>query len=182
MDIFGPMFETMLQGEMDSHLGYENNERGEKNTADRRNGYSHKSVNTAYGKLDVSVQRDREGNFEARAIPKHTKDVSGIEDKVLSMYARGMSQREIADTVEDICGFDIPHETISMITDRVIATAEEWQNRPLKKFYTFLFVDCIYITIRKEIETKNCAVYVVLGYDADGRKDVLGLWNIFIEG
>ena len=181
-DIFGPMFEVMLQGEMDSHLGYGNNERGEKNTTNRRNGYSHKSVNTAYGKMDVSVPRDREGSFKPKAIPKRTKDVSGIEDKVLSMYARGMSQRDIADTVEDIYGFDISHETISTITDRVIATAEEWQNRPLKKFYTFLFVDCIYITIRKEMETKNCAVYVVLGYDADGVKDVLGLWIGESEG
>ena len=156
------------------------------------NGYSHKSVNTAYGKMDVSVPRDREGSFEPKAIPKRTKDVSGIvcgwyssiiacaiaapfvfclflraisavpilslipkrtkdvsgiEDKVLSMYARGMSQRDIADTVEDIYGFDISHETISTITDRVIKTAQEWQNRPLKKFYTFLFVDCIYVTI-----------------------------------
>ena len=181
-DIFGPMFESMLQGEMDSHLGYGSNERGEKNTKNRRNGYSHKSVNTAYGKMDVSVPRDREGSFRPKAIPKRAKDVSGIEDKVLSMYARGMSQRDIADTVEDIYGFDISHETISTITDRVIATAEEWQNRPLKKFYTFLFVDCIYITIRKEMETKNCAVYVVLGYDADGVKDVLGMWIGESEG
>lgn len=181
-DIFGPMFESMLQGEMDSHLGYGSNERGEKNTKNRRNGYSHKSVNTAYGKMDVSVPRDREGSFRPKAIPKRAKDVSGIEDKVLSMYARGMSQRDIADTVEDIYGFDISHETISTITDRVIGTAEEWQNRPLKKFYTFLFVDCIYVTIRKEMETKNCAVYVVLGYDADGVKDVLGMWIGESEG
>ena len=149
-DIFGPMFESMLQGEMDSHLGYGSNERGEKNTTNRRNGYSHKSVNTAYGKMDVSVPRDREGSFQPKAIPKRTKDVSGIEDKVLSMYTRRMSQRDIADTVEDIYGFDISHETISTITDRVIGTAEEWQNRPLKKFYPFLFVDCIYVTIRKD--------------------------------
>lgn len=181
-DIFGPMFEAMLQGEMDSHLGYGNNERGEKDTTNRRNGYSHKSVNSTYGKLDVSVPRDRDGSFEPKAIPKHTKDVSGIEDKVLSMYARGMSQRDIADTVEDIYGFDISHETISTITDRVIETAEEWQNRPLKKFYTFLFEDCIYVTIRKEMETKNCAVYVVLGYDVNGIKDVLGLWIGESEG
>ncbi len=124
-NIFGPMFEAMLQDEMDSHLGYGNNERGEKNTTNRRNGYSHNSVHTAYGKMDVSVPRDREGSFEPKAIPKRTKDVSGIEDKVLSMYARGMSQRDIADTVEDIYGFDISHETISTITDRVIQTAQE---------------------------------------------------------
>ncbi len=181
-DIFGPMFEALLQGEMDSHLGYGNNERGEKNTTNRRNGYSHKSINTAYGELDISVPRDREASFEPKVIPKRTKDVSGIEDKVLSMYARGMSQRDIAETVEEIYGFEISHETISAITDRVIGTAEEWQNRPLKKFYTFLFVDCIYVNIRKEMETKNCAVYVILGYDADGVKDVLGLWIGESEG
>ena len=148
--IFGSMFESMLQGEMDSHLGYGSNERGEKNTTNRHNGYSHKSVNTVYGKMDVSVPRDREDSFQPKAVPKRTKDVSGIKDKVLSMYARRMSQRDIADTVEDIYGFDISRETISTITDRIIGTAEEWQNRPLKKFYPFLFVDCIYVTIRKD--------------------------------
>ena len=85
-DVFGPMFEAMLQGEMDSHLGYGRNKREEKETADRRNGYSHKSVNTAYGKLDAAVPKDRDGSFEPEAIPKRTKNVSGIEDKVLSMY------------------------------------------------------------------------------------------------
>ena len=181
-DIFGPMFEAILQGEMDSHLGYRNNERGEKDTTNRRNGYTHKTINSSYGKMDISVPRDREGSFEPQVVPKHQKDVIGIEDKVLSMYAKGMSQRDIAETIEDIYGFEISHETISTITDRVIETAEEWQSRPLKKFYTFLFVDCIYVTIRKEMETKNCAVYVVLGYDVDGVKDVLGLWIGESEG
>ncbi len=82
-----------------------------------------------------------------RLFRKRTRDVSGIEDKVLSMYARGMSERDIAETIEDIYGFEISHETISTITDRVMETAEEWQNRPLKKFYTFLFVDCLYVSI-----------------------------------
>ena len=87
-----------------------------------------------------------------------------------------MSQRDIADTIEDIYGFEISHETISEITDSVLQQLEEWQNRPLKKFYTFLFVDCLYVTIRKDYETKNYAVYVILGYDVDGWKDILGLW------
>lgn len=181
-DIFGPMFEALLQGEMDAHLGYSSNARGEKNTTDRRNGYSHKSVNTSFGQLDISVPRDRDGSFEPQVITKRTKDLSGIEDKVLAMYARGLSQRDIADTIEDIYGFSISHETISTITDSVIETAEQWQNRPLKKFYTFLFVDCIYVTIRKERETKNCAVYVILGYDVNGVKDILGLWIGETEG
>ena len=98
------------------------------------------------------------------------------------MYAKGMSQRDIADTIEDIYGFEISHETISNITDNVIETAEEWQNRPLKKFYTFLFVDCLYVSIRKEMETKSCAVYVILGYDVNGVKDILGLWIGEAEG
>ena len=169
-DIFGPMFESMLQGEMDSHLGYGSNERGEKNTTNRRNGYSHKSVNTAYGKMDVSVPRDREGSFKPKAIPKRTKDVSGIEDKVLSMYARGMSQRDIADTVEDIYGFDISHETISTITDRVIATAEEWQNRPLSGVYPIVFIDAIHFSVRDNGIIRKLAAYVVLGINEDGYK------------
>ena len=181
-DIFGPMFEAMLQGEMDSHLGYESNDHGPKNTDNRRNGYINKTVKSTFGDIPVEVPRDRDASFEPQAIPKRTKDVSGIENKVLSMYAKGMSQRDIADTIEDIYGFEISHDTISSITDRVIETANEWQNRPLKKFYTFLFVDCLYVSIRKEMETKSCAVYVILGYDVNGIKDILGIWIGESEG
>lgn len=175
-DIFAPMFEAMLQGEMDSHLGYTSNDHGAKATNNRRNGYTHKNVKTTHGEVEISVPRDRDSSFEPQLIPKRSKDVSGIEDKVLAMYAKGMSQRDIADTIEDIYGFDISAETISTITDRVVDELEEWQNRPLKKFYTFLFVDCMYVTIHKDYETKNCAVYTILGYDIDGQKDILGLW------
>ena len=181
-DIFGPMFESMLQAEMDSHLGYEANDHSYKDTDNRRNGYIHKNVKTTYGEVPVDVPRDRDGSFEPAVIPKRTRDVSGIEDKVLSMYAKGMSQRDIADTIEDIYGFEISHETISTITDRVIETADEWQNRPLKKFYTFVFVDCLFASIRKEMETKSCAVYVMLGYDVNGVKDILGVWIGESEG
>lgn len=181
-DIFGPMFEAMLQGEMDSHLGYESNDHGPKTTENRRNGYNSKTLKSTYGDIPIEVPRDRDASFEPQVIPKRTRDVSGIEDKVLSMYARGMSQRDIADTVEDIYGFEISHDTISAITDRVVETADEWQNRPLKKFYTFLFVDCLYVSVRKEMETKNLAVYVILGYDVNGVKDILGLWIGEAEG
>ena len=181
-DIFGPMFEALLQGEMDSHLGYESNDHGPKSTENRRNGYNSKTLKSTYGDIPVEVPRDRDASFEPQVIPKRTRDVSGIEDKVLSMYARGMSQRDIADTVEDIYGFEISHDTISTITDRVIEAADEWQNRPLKKFYTFLFVDCLYVSVRKEMETKNLAVHVILGYDVNGVKDILGLWIGESEG
>ena len=181
-DIFGPMLEAMLQGEMDNHLGYEANDHGSKRTDNRRNGYSKKAVKTSYGEIPVSVPRDRESTFEPQVIPKRVKDISGIEDKVLSMYAKGMSQRDIADTIEDIYGFEMSHETISNITDRVMEQVYEWQNRPLKKFYTFLFVDCMYVTIKKDYEVKNCAVYVILGYDVNGMKDILGIWINESEG
>ena len=181
-DIFGPMFEAMLQGEMNSHLGYNTNEHGYKETSNRRNGYTHKNLKTSMGEVEIDSPRDRDGSFDPQLIPKRSKDVSGIEDKVLSMYAKGMSQRDIADTIEDIYGFEISHETLSNITDRVIETAGEWQNRPLKKFYPFLFVDCLYVNIRKDMESKSCAVYVVLGYDVNGNKDILGIWIGESEG
>lgn len=181
-DIFGPMFEAMLQGEMDNHLGYTSNDHGEKETENRRNGYTNKKIKTTMGEVEIQTPRDRDGSFEPQVLPKRHKDVSGIEDKVLSMYARGMSQRDIAETIKDIYGFEISHEMISRITDQVITTANEWQNRALKRFYPFLFVDCLYVNIRKEMETKSCAVYVILGYDANGTKDILGIWIGDAEG
>lgn len=181
-DIFGPMFESMLQGEMDAHLGYESNDHGYKATENRRNGYTAKTLKTSYGSVPIRSPRDRDGSFDPKLVPKRETDVSSIEDKVLSMYARGMSQRDIADTIEDIYGFELSHEAISEITDRVLDKVEEWQNRPLKKFYAFLFVDCLYVSIRKEMETKSCAVYVILGYDLEGKKDILGLWIGESEG
>ncbi len=181
-DIFGPMFEAMLQGEMDGHLGYGANDHGPKSTTNRRNGYNSKTLKTTMGEVEIQAPRDRDGSFDPQIIPKRTTDVSGIEDKVLTMYAKGMSQRDIADTIEEIYGFKISHDMISTITDRVIETAQEWQNRPLRKFYTFVFVDCLYVNIRKEMETKSCAVYVILGYDVNGIKDILGIWIGDAEG
>ena len=181
-DIFGPMFEAMLQGEMNDHLGYESNDHGYKATANRRNGYTAKTLKTTMGDIEIQSPRDRDGSFEPQVIPKRTRDVSGIEDKVIAMYAKGMSQRDIADTIEQIYGFEISAEMISNITDKVIETAHEWQSRPLKKFYPFLFVDCLYVNIRKEMETKSCAVYVILGYDINGIKDILGIWIGEAEG
>lgn len=175
-DIFGPMFEAMLQGEMNAHLGYESNDHKPKETENRRNGYINKSVHTSAGDVDIKVPRDRDASFEPQLIEKRQRDVSGIEDKVLSMYARGMSQRDIASTVEDIYGFKISHEKISEITDSILDELSEWQNRQLKAFYTFMFVDCLYVTIRKEYEVKSYAIYTILGYDVAGHKEILGLW------
>ena len=119
-DIFGPMFEAMLQGEMNGHLGYKNNDHGAKSTDNRRNGYTRKKIKTTAGEVDIKVPRDRDSSFEPKLVPKRQKDVSEIEAKVLAMYARGMSQRDIAETIEDIYGFEISHDTISQITDCVL--------------------------------------------------------------
>lgn len=175
-DIFGPLFESMLQGEMNSHLGYESNSKDVKKTSNRRNGYSSKKVKTSRGELDIDIPRDREASFEPQIIPKRTRDVSDIENKVISMYAKGMSQRDISSTIEDIYGFSISHEMVSDITDAVIPELENWQNRPLSKCYAFLFVDCLYVTVRNDYEVKEYAVYAVLGYDINGNKEILGLW------
>lgn len=175
-DLFGPMFEAMLKGEMNHHLGYDSNDKGPKKDDNRRNGYGTKTLKTSQGEVEIEVPRDRDGSFEPQVIPKRKKDVSAIEKKVLAMYARGMSQRDISATIEDIYGFSMSHEMISDITDAVIPELEEWRNRPLNKCYAFVFVDCLYVTLRSDYEAKECAVYVILGYDLSGRKEILGLW------
>ena len=175
-DLFGPLFESMLQGEMDHHLGYEANDKGPKSTSNRRNGYTKKTLKTSQGEVEIESPRDRDGTFEPVIVPKRQKDVSSIEDKVLAMYARGMSQRDISSTIEDIYGFSVSHEMISDITDKVIPELEEWRSRPLKKCYPFLFVDCMYVSLRQDYEVSQVAVYVILGYDLEGHKEILGLW------
>ena len=175
-DIFGPMFEAMLKGEMNHHLGYESNNKGEKKTENRRNGYGKKTIKTSSGALDIEVPRDRDGSFSPELIPKRKTDVSAIENKVISMYARGMSQRDISATIEDIYGFSVSHEMVSDITDHVLPELDEWQTRPLSNCYAFVFVDCMYTTIRNEYETRKYAVYTILGYPIEGHKEILGLW------
>ncbi|MBO1142478.1 IS256 family transposase [Enterococcus avium] len=175
-DVFGPLFEKMLQGELNNHLGYDAHSKEPKEHDNRRNGYGNKTLKTSFGEVAIDVPRDREASFEPELIPKRKRDVSDIEGKVLSMYARGMSQRDIAATVEDIYGFDISHEMISDITDAVLPELEEWQDRPLAKCYAFLFVDCMYVTLRENYEAKEYAVYTILGYDLKGNKEILGLW------
>ena len=175
-DVFGPLFEKMLQGELNNHLGYDAHSKEPKEHDNRRNGYGNKTLKTSFGEVAIDVPRDREASFEPELIPKRKRDVSDIEEKVLSMYARGMSQRDIAATVEDIYGFDISHEMISDITDAVLPELEEWQARPLAKCYAFLFVDCMYVTLRENYEAKEYAVYTILGYDLKGNKEILGLW------
>ena len=122
-DLFGPLFESMLQGEMNNHLGYDSNNKGPKKTTNRRNDYTKKTLKTSQGEIEIESPRDRDGSFDI--IPKRKKDVSAIEDKVLAMYAKGMSQRYISSTIEDIYGFSVSHEMISDITDVIVPELEE---------------------------------------------------------
>ena len=173
---FGPIFEAMLKGELENHLGYSSNDKSEKDTENRRNGSSPKTLKTSMGPVDINSPRDRDGSFTPEIVPKRTTDVSSIEGKVLAMYAKGLSTRDISAMIDDIYGFKLSHSQISVITDSVLEELAKWQARPLKKFYTFSFVDCIYVNIRHDYETVNCPVYVVLAYDLSGKKDILGLW------
>ena len=128
--VFGPIFEAVLKGEMQNHLGYEKNGHAEDST-NARNGYSRKTLKTSLGEVPIRVPRDRQGQFEPQIVKKHQRDVSSIEGKVLAMYARGMSQRDIAATIEDIYGFQLSHEQISNITDCVMEEVDRWRTRPL---------------------------------------------------
>lgn len=176
-DLMGSMIEKLLQEEMNNHLGYQSNDKNYKLTNNRRNGYANKTVKSSIGDISIDVPRDRESTFEPQIVKKHQSDISGIEDKVLSLYARGASQRDIAATINDIYGCDISHTTISNIIDKVMPEVEEWRNRPLKPCYPFVFVDCLYSTVRKDGIAKETAVYIVLGYDVEGKKDILGIWT-----
>ncbi len=138
-DIFGPLFEEMLKAELDNHLGYQINSKEVKNTENRRNGYSPKKVKTSMGEVEIQTPRDRDGSFEPQVIPKRSSDVSDIENKVLAMYARGMSQRDISATINDIYGFEISHEMVSQITDTILPLVEDWRTRPLKPCYVMLY-------------------------------------------
>jgi transposase-like protein len=180
--IFAPLFEAALKGEMENHLGYPKNGSSPEKGSNSRNGYSLKTVKTTMSDVPIQIPRDRESTFEPQIIKKHQRDVSSIEGKVLAMYGRGMSQRDIASTIEDIYGFSISHEQISHITDYIMEEVYEWQNRPLLPFYPFLFVDCIYVSMRTERAINQKAVYVILGYDINGNKDILGLWINETEG
>lgn len=180
--ILGPVIESMLKAELDAHLGYPSNDKSPKEGANRRNGYTTKKVRSSAGEVEISVPRDRDATFEPAAVPKGCSDLSDIEGRVLSMYARGMSQRDIAATVREVYGFSVSAETVSAITDRVWEELERWRSRPLEPVYAFAFVDCLFVPVKRGRGARNAAVYVVLAYDLEGRKDVLGLWMDGSEG
>src|ERR1700683_272226 len=170
--------ERVLNAEIDDHLDGEAAE-GKKN---HRNGYSKKSVLTETSKLDIRVPRDREGTFDPKLIARYQRRFPGFDDKIVSMYARGMTVREIQGHLLEIYGLEVSPDLISTVTDAVLETVGEWQNRPLEASYPLVFFDALRVKIRDEGLVRNKAVYIALGVQADGTKDILGLWIENTEG
>jgi len=166
----------MLEGEMDAALGYSRDEASSKTTDNSRNGYTKKTVRSELGPIELDIPRDRKGEFEPKIVPKYKRDVSGIEEKVISLYARCLSTRDIHDQIKDLYGVDISAEMVSRITERIVPEIREWQNRPLEKIYPFIFMDAIHYKIRDESCVMNKAAYVVIGVNIEGMKDILGIW------
>lgn len=174
-DSFKDMMQEMLEAEMDVSLGYPKNEKGALLTDNKRNGYTPKTVKSQYGEFEVDIPRDRNAEFEPKIISKYQRDVSGIEDKVISLYARGMSTRDIHDQLQDIYGIELSAEMVSKITDRIIPEIKEWQSRPLNPMYPFVFMDAIHYKIKEDGRIINRAAYIVLGVTLDGTKDILSI-------
>lgn len=173
-DLLGDTMEQMLKAELDEHLDYEY---GEKPLSlNTRNGSSKKTVKSSYGNIDLNIPRDREGSFEPQALKKYQKDISNIENQIISMYAKGMTTRDISTHIKEIYGFGISESMVSKITNKILPTIEEWQNRPLEKVYPFVFLDAIHYHVRENNIVVKKAVYIALGYNTEGYKEILGMW------
>lgn len=175
LDMFGGFIEQALEAELDQHLGYSRYDFRHKSTSNTRNGRKPKTIQTRLGETTVQAPRDREGSFQPQIVPKRQTNVIGIEDKILSLYAKGLSTRDISKTLEEIYGFETSHETISAVTDKVIPLIQEWQQRPLEPVYPIIYLDALHVKMRDGISASNKAVYCVIGVSLEGRKDVLSL-------
>lgn len=170
-DLLSGTVKEMLEAEMDDHPGYGKYERSEEDNY--RNGTKPKRVCSKYGEFEVDVPQDRQSSFEPQIIQKRKKDISAIDDKIISMYAKGMTTRQISETIEDIYGFEVSEGMVSDITDRLLPQIEEWQNRPLAEVYPIVFIDAVHFSVRDDGIIRRLAAYVVLGINVDGRKEVL---------
>ena len=162
-DSFKDILQELMEAELDASLGYEKKQKGNLATDNKRNGHSPKTLKSQYGEFQVDVPRDRNGEFEPKLIPKYQRDISGIEEKVISLYARGMSTRDIHDQLQDLYGIELSAEMVSKITDRILPLVKEWQSRPLSPIYPFVFMDCIHYKVREDGRVLSRAAYVVLG-------------------
>lgn len=175
-DLLGDTLQQMLEVELDDHLGYSKYDYKNKEIDDSRNGYSNKTVTSSMGEIELEIPRDRNGSFQPQVVKKNQRDISSIEDQVLSMYAKGMSTRDISSHLQDIYGVNASAEMISRMTDKILPIAKEWQNRPLEKKYAVTFLDAIHFSVRQEGTVVKKAVYICIGIRLDGQKEVLGMW------
>lgn len=173
-DLLGSTLESMLESEMNEHLGYEKYETSD--NPNSRNGHKPKKVRSTLGEFEVSVPQDRDSSFEPQVVKKREKDISEIENKIISMYALGMTTRQISDQIEEIYGFKASASLISDITDKILPEIEEWQNRPLASIYPVIYMDAIHFSVKEEGSVMKKAAYIVLGLDEEGYKHVLGLY------
>lgn len=176
------LVERAMETELDDHLGYERGEQPPEAQPNRRNGTSSKTLRTDHGPVTVAVPRDRDGSFDPKIVPKHQRHFDGFDDKILSMYARGMTVRDIREHLEEIYGVDVSPDLISRVTDAVIDELKAWQSRPLDELYLVVFIDAIVVKIRDSGVVQNKAVHVAIGIDFEGNKNVLGLWIAKTEG
>ncbi|MFR4352966.1 MAG: IS256 family transposase [Roseburia sp.] len=172
-DLLGGTIKEMMEAEMDDHLGYEKSERSD--SEDYRNGYKSKRVNSSYGSMDIAVPQDRKSTFEPQVVKKRQKDISDIDQKIISMYAKGMTTRQISETIEDIYGFETSEGFISDVTDKILPQIEDWQNRPLDEVYPILYIDAIHYSVRDNGVIRKLAAYVILGINTEGKKEVLSI-------
>ncbi len=175
-DLLGDALQGMLEAELDDQLGYSKYDYKNKDTDDSRNGYSKKTVTSSFGDIGLDIPRDRKGEFEPQVVKKNQTDVSNIEDQVLSMYAKGMTTRDISTHLKDIYGVDASAEMISRMTDKILPIAREWQNRPLERKYAVVFMDAVHFHVREDNRTVKKAVYVAIGVKLSGVREVLGMW------
>jgi len=174
--LFSGTVEEILEAELEEHLGYEKNSASGRNSGNSRNGYGSKTVISEYGESEIAVPRDRNSTFEPQIIEKRQTRSEEIEEKIINMYAKGMTQRDIEDNIRDIYGAEISQSLVSRITDRIMPEVNEWQNRPLDAIYAVIYFDGIIFKSRKDNKIINKCVYSVLGIGMDGRKDILGIW------
>jgi len=171
--LFSKTIEQMLEGELTEELGYDRYEAEGRNSGNSRNGHYTRKMRTSSGDSEIKVPRDRNGEFQSELLKKNSNE---IEEKVIAMYARGNSVRDIQDILQELYGIDVSPDTISKITDKVWPLVEAWQNRPLAKVYAILFLDALHIKLKQNGKVENVAVYNVLGVDLEGHREILGHW------
>ena len=172
-DLMGGTIQEMLEAELDEHLGYSSYERSD--NSNYRNGRKTKKIRGNLGVTEIEVPQDRDGTFEPKVVKKRQKDISGIEQKIISLYAKGMTTRQISDTIEDIYGFEVSDGMVSDITDRLLPQIEDWQNRPLDEVYPIVFIDAVHFSVRDNGQIRKLAAYVILAVNLTGHKEVLSI-------